>query len=109
MSDLFDFHLKLPITDPTWVFFLVLSIILFAPLILSKLRIPHIVGMILAGIAIGEYGMYSSASSRLKTTGGASDTLSSLPEARILVNFLLLHTLTQRSPSLVCSPTTWPA
>ncbi|WP_373818724.1 cation:proton antiporter domain-containing protein [Porphyromonas loveana] len=57
MSDLFDFHLKLPITDPTWVFFLVLSIILFAPLILSKLRIPHIVGMILAGIAIGEHGL----------------------------------------------------
>ena len=28
--DLFDFSLKLPITDPTWIFLLVLLIILFA-------------------------------------------------------------------------------
>ena len=46
----------LPITDPTWIFFLVLIIILFAPMILERLRIPHIIGMILAGVAIGEYG-----------------------------------------------------
>lgn len=52
----FDFNLHLPITDPTWIFFLVLVIILFAPLLLSKLRIPHIIGLILAGIAVGEHG-----------------------------------------------------
>ncbi len=46
----------LPITDPTWIFFLVLIIILFAPMVLERLRIPHIIGMILAGVAIGEYG-----------------------------------------------------
>ena len=45
-----------PITDPTWIFFLVLIIILFAPILLGRLRIPHIIGMILAGILIGEYG-----------------------------------------------------
>lgn len=54
--DLFDFHLTLPITDPTWVFFLVLIIILFAPIILGRLHIPHIIGMILAGVLIGEHG-----------------------------------------------------
>lgn len=54
--NLFDFHLTLPITDPTWVFFLVLLIILFAPIILGRLRIPHIIGMILAGVLIGEHG-----------------------------------------------------
>lgn len=48
--------LTLPISDPTWGFFLVLSIILFTPLLLSRLRIPHIVGMILAGMIIGEHG-----------------------------------------------------
>ena len=32
-------------------------IILFAPIILGKLKIPHIIGMILAGILIGEYGL----------------------------------------------------
>ena len=52
----FDFHIALPITDPTWVFFLVLLIILFAPIILGKLHIPHIIGMILAGVLIGEHG-----------------------------------------------------
>ena len=47
---------SLPVTDPTWIFFIVLIIILFAPLLLGKLRIPHIIGMILAGVAIGEFG-----------------------------------------------------
>ena len=51
--DWFDFSLKLPITDPTWIFLLVLLIILFAPILLNKLRIPHIIGMILAGLVIG--------------------------------------------------------
>ena len=52
----FDINISLPITDPTWIFFLVLTIILFAPMILERLHIPHIIGMILAGVAIGEYG-----------------------------------------------------
>ncbi|MDR1005010.1 MAG: cation:proton antiporter [Prevotellaceae bacterium] len=47
---------QLPITDPTWIFLLVLLIILFAPMLLNKLRIPHIIGMILAGVLIGEHG-----------------------------------------------------
>ena len=54
--DWFDLSLKLPITDPTWIFLLVLLIILFAPILLNKLRIPHIIGMILAGLVIGEHG-----------------------------------------------------
>ena len=50
------FSLTLPVTDPTWIFLLVLLIILFAPILLNKLRIPHIIGMILAGLVIGEHG-----------------------------------------------------
>ena len=46
-----------PITDPTVIFFVVLCIILFAPIIMGKLRIPHIVGMVLAGVLIGQYGL----------------------------------------------------
>lgn len=53
---LFDFSLQLPITDPTWIFFLVLAIILFAPILLDRLHIPHIIGMILAGVLIGGHG-----------------------------------------------------
>ena len=45
------------ITDPTLIFFVVLLIILFAPIVMSKLRIPHIIGMVLAGIAIGPFGL----------------------------------------------------
>ena len=41
--NLFDLNLTLPISDPTWVFFLVLIIILFAPMILGRLHIPHII------------------------------------------------------------------
>ena len=48
----------LPITDPTWIFFVVLSIILIAPMMLEKLRVPSIVGMIMAGILIGPYGFH---------------------------------------------------
>ena len=47
----------LPITDPTLIFFVVLLIILFAPIIMGKLRIPHIIGMVLAGMFIGKYGL----------------------------------------------------
>lgn len=46
-----------PITDPTLIFFVVLLIILLAPIIMGKLRIPHIIGMVLAGVLIGKYGL----------------------------------------------------
>ena len=36
-----------PITNPTLIFFVVLCIILLAPIIMGKLRIPHIIGMVL--------------------------------------------------------------
>lgn len=54
--DWLNFSLTLPVTDLTWIFLLVLLIILFAPILLNKLRIPHIIGMILAGLVIGEHG-----------------------------------------------------
>ena len=54
--EIMDFGIHLPITDPTWIFFLVLMIILFAPILLGRLRIPHIIGMILAGVVVGKYG-----------------------------------------------------
>ncbi len=53
MHDLSQFF---PITSPTVIFFVVLCIILFAPIIMGKLRIPHIVGMVLAGVAVGPHG-----------------------------------------------------
>lgn len=55
--DLITTYLHLPITDPTWIFIVVLCVILFAPMVLSKLHIPHLIGMILAGVLIGENGL----------------------------------------------------
>ncbi|TGX79926.1 cation:proton antiporter [Palleniella muris] len=46
-----------PITDPTMIFLTVMLIILLAPIIMGKLRIPHIIGMVLAGVVIGKYGL----------------------------------------------------
>lgn len=54
---MFNLGAYFPITDPTWIFFIVLCIILLAPMIMSKLRIPHIIGMVLAGIIVGQYGL----------------------------------------------------
>ena len=52
-----DFSSIFPVTDPTWIFLGVLCIVLFAPLIFNKLRMPHIIGMILAGLLIGPNGL----------------------------------------------------
>ena len=52
-----DISQYFPITDPTLIFFVVLCIILFAPIVMSRLRIPHIIGMVLAGIMVGRYGL----------------------------------------------------
>ena len=45
-----------PITDPTLIFFVVILMILFSPIIMGKLRIPHIIGMVLAGVLVGKNG-----------------------------------------------------
>ena len=44
------------ITQPVQIFLIVLAIILFAPILLNKLKIPHIIGMIVAGVVVGPYG-----------------------------------------------------
>ncbi len=44
------------VTQPVTIFLIVLAIILCAPLLLNKLKIPHIIGMIVAGVLVGPYG-----------------------------------------------------
>lgn len=44
------------VTNPVTIFLIVLAIILLAPLLLNRLKIPHIIGMIAAGVVIGPYG-----------------------------------------------------
>lgn len=57
MKILNDITHLFPITNPTWIFLVVLVIILFAPLLLNRIRVPHLVGMILAGVLVGEHGL----------------------------------------------------
>ena len=49
-----DIRTLFPVTEPTWIYLGVLSIVLFAPLLFNKLRMPHIIGMILAGLLVGD-------------------------------------------------------
>ena len=56
MMDFINLNEFFPITDTTWIFFLVLCIILFAPILFNKLRLPHIIGMIFAGLLVGPHG-----------------------------------------------------
>lgn len=44
------------ITSPVAIFFVVLLIILVCPLLLNKIRIPHVIGLIVAGVLVGPYG-----------------------------------------------------
>jgi len=48
---------ELPLRNPVIIFSLVLFIILFAPILFDKIKVPHIIGLILAGIVIGPYGL----------------------------------------------------
>ena len=52
-----ELNLSLPLKNPVVIFSLVLFIILFAPLLLNRLKIPHIIGLIVAGIIVGPYGL----------------------------------------------------
>ena len=50
--------LKFPLENPVLIFSLVLFIILFGPLVLNRLRIPPIIGLIIAGAVIGPHGLH---------------------------------------------------
>lgn len=45
------------LTAPVPIFLAVLLIILVTPILLNKLKIPHIVGLIVAGVVVGPYGV----------------------------------------------------
>ena len=44
------------ITNPTWIFLVMLLVLLLAPIIFRRLHVPHIIGLILAGVVLGEHG-----------------------------------------------------
>jgi Kef-type K+ transport system membrane component KefB len=56
MIPLLGIDFTLPLKNPVLLFSLLLFIILFAPILLNKLRIPHLIGLIIAGALIGPNG-----------------------------------------------------
>jgi Kef-type K+ transport system membrane component KefB len=52
------FEITFPLNNPVLVFSLILFIILFAPIILNKFEVPHLIGLIIAGAIIGPNGLY---------------------------------------------------
>lgn len=51
------FNLTLPLENPVLIFSLILFIILFAPIVLHKVKIPQLIGLIIAGAVIGPNGL----------------------------------------------------
>ncbi len=49
-------ELSRPFTDPVLIFAVAMVIILIAPLVFQRLRVPGLVGLILAGMAVGPHG-----------------------------------------------------
>ncbi len=45
-----------PLTNPVLMFSLILFIILLAPLLLSRIKVPGIIGLIISGVIIGPHG-----------------------------------------------------
>lgn len=48
---------SLPIEDPVLKYLILLVIILAAPLLLNKIKVPHLIGLIIAGAIIGPNGL----------------------------------------------------
>lgn len=46
----------LPVTDPILKYLIVIIIVLLAPILLNKIKIPHLIGLIIAGALIGPNG-----------------------------------------------------
>jgi len=52
-----NLEFTLPLRNPVMIFSLVLFIILFAPILFNKIKVPHIIGLIIAGVIVGPYGL----------------------------------------------------
>jgi len=53
----FLLKITFPLEEPVIIFALVLVIILLAPTLIRKLKIPEIIGLILAGVLVGPHGL----------------------------------------------------
>ena len=47
----------LPFTNPVLIFSILLLIVLLAPILLKRFNVPSIIGLIVAGVIVGPYGL----------------------------------------------------
>lgn len=60
MASLFSpviLQLSGPITDPVQIFLIIIAIMLIAPLVVERLKMPGLIGLIIAGVIVGPYGL----------------------------------------------------
>jgi len=57
MISLLLVDLSLPLKNPVIIFSVVLFIILFAPILFNRIKVPHIIGLIISGMIVGPYGL----------------------------------------------------
>ncbi|MCF2487575.1 cation:proton antiporter [Dyadobacter sp. CY347] len=57
MTSLLLLDLSLPLKNPVIIFSVVLFIILFAPILFNRIKVPHIIGLIISGMIVGPYGL----------------------------------------------------
>lgn len=53
-----ELNFSLPLQNPVLKFSIILFIILFAPLLLNKIKVPQLIGLIIAGAFVGPHGFH---------------------------------------------------
>ena len=51
-----SYFMNIPLTNPVLIFSMILFIILLVPIVLHRLKIPELIGLIIAGAMIGPHG-----------------------------------------------------
>lgn len=47
----------LPLQEAAWIFATLMAVVLLAPILSERVRVPAVVGLVLAGVVVGEYGL----------------------------------------------------
>ena len=55
--DQINMQFQYPLQNPVLIFALILLIILIAPILFKKLKVPGIIGLIIAGVIVGPHGL----------------------------------------------------
>ena len=57
LRDQLNTQFQLPLQNSVLIFALILLIILLAPILFRRIKVPGIIGLIIAGVIVGPHGM----------------------------------------------------